>query len=118
MRLYRKATHLTSRQRLALEILHALLPMNDNEISELKLSIQQSKIERAEALTFAEKLREGADLYDESMRWIYLIIKADNPDYSEEQIDQEIERRKRIARRIDDNGLFQPCGVAQLYDED
>ena len=51
------------------------------------------------------------------MRWLTLAIRAENPEFSPEQIDAEIERRKAIIRRIDDNGLYQDCGMAETHDE-
>ncbi len=60
----------------------------------------------------AEKLRMGADLYDEGIRWLRQLIKAENPEFSDEQISQELDRRRAIARRIDDAGRFRP------YNED
>ncbi len=86
------------------------MPTKDPEIAELQISIEQSKLTRAGTLTVAERLRMGADLHDEGMRWMVQIIKAENPDFDEQQIDAEVERRKRIKRRIDDSGLYQSCG--------
>ena len=79
----------------------------DPEIKKLQDSIQRSKVQRAEPLTFGERFRAGADLYDEGMRWMRSMIEAENPDWTAEQVEQEIDRRKRIAKKIDDAGLFQ-----------
>ncbi len=46
-----------------------------------------------------------------------LMIRADNPTYDDEQIDAEIERRKKIVRKIDDCGMYQPCGMAEIDDK-
>ena len=84
--------------------------MNDKLKPTLALqhSIAQSKAVRANELTDAERLRGGADLYDEGMRWLTAAILAENPGFSDAEIDAELERRKAIVRRIDDNGMFKP----------
>ncbi len=88
----------------------------DPEISELQSSIEQSKLTRAETLSVSERLRMGADLYDEGMRWMVQIIKAENPEFDDQQVDAEVERRKRIKRRIDESGRYRPCGKAPPND--
>ena len=94
-----------------------MMTMNEAEIRDLQTSIERSKIDRANSLTFEERLRAGAELYDEGMRWMSLMIRADNPTYDDEQIDAEIERRKKIVRKIDDCGMYQPCGMAEIDDK-
>ena len=81
----------------------------DPEIKKLQDSIQRSKVQRAESLTFEERFRAGADLFDEGMRWMRSMIEAENPDWTAEQVEQEIDRRKRVAKKVDDAGLFQIC---------
>lgn len=54
----------------------------------------------------AEELRMGADLYDEGIRWLRQLFKAVNPELSDEQISQELDRRRAIARKMDDAGRF------------
>ena len=82
----------------------------------LQRSIEKSKIERAHSLSDYERLRGGADLYDEGMQWLTFAIRAENPEFTPEQVDAEIERRKRIVKRIDDAGLFQSCGTVGAND--
>ena len=89
---------------------------SDPEIVELQTSIEQSKLTRAGSLSISEKLRLGADLHDEGMRWMIQFIKAENSEFDELQIDAEIERRKRIKRRIDEAGLYEPCGAVNPDD--
>ena len=76
------------------------------EIKKLQDSIQRSKVQRAEPLTFGERFRAGADLYDEGMRWMRSMIEAENPDWTAEQVEQEIDRRKRIAKKLTMPGCF------------
>ncbi|MCY2962616.1 MAG: hypothetical protein NT069_03015, partial [Planctomycetota bacterium] len=54
----------------------------------------------------AEKFRLGADLYDDGMRWLIQLIKAEQPEWSEPMVDQELERRKAIKRRVEEAGRF------------
>ena len=92
--------------------------MTDPALLALQNSIARSKIDRSQSLTDAERLRAGADWYDEGMRWLTLTIRGENPEFTPEQIDAEIERRKAIVRRIDDNGLYSDCGMAETHDEE
>lgn len=91
---------------------------NDQDSRALQKSLEQSRIDRAASLSDEDKLRGGADLYDEGMRWLMFAIRAENPDFSAEQVDAEIERRKKIVRKIDDSGRYQPCGVAETNGDD
>ena len=86
---------------------------NEPELSDLQKSIQRTKIARATASTSYERLRAGADLYDEGMQWLIFAVRGQNPGFTPEQVDAEIERRKKIIRRIDDNGIYKPCGNAE-----
>lgn len=69
----------------------------------LQAAIDQSIVRRA-----AEKLRMGADLYDDGIRWLRQILKAEDPTLTDEQVDQELDRRRAIVRRIEDAGRFRP----------
>jgi hypothetical protein len=75
---------------------------------QLQASIEQSNLRRAAELSMAEKLKLGADLYDDGIRWLKKIIKAEQPDLSDEQVSEELDRRKAIKRRVEEEGLFQP----------
>ncbi|MCY2976969.1 MAG: hypothetical protein NTW52_20125 [Planctomycetota bacterium] len=82
------------------------------EIRELQASIDQSNLRRAADLSMAEKFKLGADLYDDGIRWLKQIIKAEQPDFTPEQVNQELDRRNAIKRRVEEAGLF------RLYVED
>jgi hypothetical protein len=60
----------------------------------------------------AEKLRLGADLYDDGICWLRQIIKAEQPTLSDDQVDQELDRRKAIKRMVEETGLI------RSYEED
>ncbi len=81
--------------------------MTTQEIRMLQSSIDQSILRRAAELTMADKLRLGADLFDDGIRWLRQIIKAEQPNLSEDQVDQEIDRRRAIKRQVDEQGFFQ-----------
>lgn len=51
----------------------------------------------------------GADLYDEGRWWMTQAVRAEHPEFDDQQVDAEVERRRRIKRRIDDARLFKPC---------
>jgi hypothetical protein len=36
------------------------------------------------------------------------IIKAEQPDLSDEQVSEELDRRRAIKRRVEEEGLFEP----------
>lgn len=80
----------------------------EREIRDLISSIDQSNLRRAAELSMPEKFRLGADLYDEGIRWLKHIIKAEQPSLCDEQVSEELDRRKVIKRRIEEEGLFQP----------
>ena len=81
---------------------------SEREIRELQSSIDQSNLRRAAELSMAEKLKLGADLYDDGIRWLKKIIEAEQPDWSDEQVNEELDRRKAIKRRVEEEGLFRP----------
>ncbi len=78
---------------------------SEREIHELQTSIDQSNLRRAAELSMAEKFKLGADLYDDGIRWLKQIIKAEQPDLSNEQLSHELDRRKAIKRRVEEAGL-------------
>ena len=78
----------------------------------LQAAIDQCIRRRAAELSMAEKLRMGADLYDDGIRWLRHFIKAEDPAVTDEQVDQELDRRRAIVRRIEETGRL------RLYSED
>lgn len=81
---------------------------SEREIRVLQTAIDQSNLRRAADLSMAEKFRLGADLYDNGIRWLKQIIKAEQADWSDEQVNGELDRRKAIKRKVEEAGLFQP----------
>ena len=84
----------------------------EREIRDLQTVIDRSNLRRAADLSIPEKLKLGADLYDDGIRWLKQIIKAEQQDLSDEQVNEELDRRKAIKRRVEEAGLF------RLYVED
>jgi hypothetical protein len=78
----------------------------EQEIRGLQASIDQSNLRRVAGLSMAEKLRLGADLYDDGICWLRQIIKAEQPTLSDDQVDQELDRRKAIKRMVEETGLI------------
>lgn len=88
-----------------------------DEIHRLQAAIDQSNLRRAAQLSMAEKLKLGADLYDDGIRWLKRIIKAEHPNLNDEQVSQELDRRKAIQRRVEEAGLFRPYEEDTLSEE-
>lgn len=82
--------------------------MQQPDLQALQAAIDQSNIRRAAELSMADKLRMGADLYDDGIRLLRQVIKAEQPSFTDEQIDRELDRRRAILRRIEDAGRFRP----------
>lgn len=83
--------------------------VGEAERRELQASIEKSTIRRASLLSMAEKFRLGAGLYDDGMRWLIQLIQAERPVWSELMVDQELEQRKAIKRRVPENGCWRPA---------
>jgi hypothetical protein len=79
---------------------------SEQEIRDLQKSIDQSNISRAAALSMAEKFKLGADLYDDGIRWLKQIIRAEQPNLSEDDVNNELDRRRAIKRQVEESGLF------------
>ncbi len=79
------------------------------DIAKLQASIDQTTIQRAAKLSMAEKLRMGADLYDEGIRWLRQIIKAEQPTWTDSEVEQELDRRRLIKRQLEEARIIRPC---------
>ena len=60
----------------------------------------------------ADKFKLGADFYDDGIRWLKQIVKAERPDYTAEQVNQELDRRRAIKRQVEE------AGIVRQYVED
>lgn len=88
------------------------------EIRQLQKSIDESTVRRAAQLSMPEKFKLGAELYDNGIRWLKQIIKAEQPNLSDEQVNQELDRRRAIMRRVEDAALFRPYDEEALSGDD
>jgi hypothetical protein len=82
----------------------------DDVTSALQKSIFRSKVERARARSPGDKLAEAADLFDETLALMRDAIATDHPEYDMPQVQAEVLRRLRIARRLDEAGWFRSAG--------
>ena len=76
------------------------------EIRAWQRAIDESILRRAARLTMAQKLLMGASLYDEQIRWLIQILKAEHPEWTDVEVRAEIARRKAIQRQVEEAGLF------------
>ncbi len=83
----------------------------DSETKALQASIFLSKVARARQAPESEKLAEGPLLFDQNMAVMRGAIKSQFPDWSDDRIEQEIDRRLRIAKRTSDAGLYRDAGM-------
>lgn len=74
----------------------------------LQVAIDQSNVRRAAELSLTEKFRLGADLYDDGIRWIRKLLIAQKPEWTVEQIELELDRRRLIKRRVEEAGIIRP----------
>lgn len=91
--------------------------VEDYSIRELQASIDESNLRRANEIEMAEKFKLGADLYDDGIRWMKLVVKAEQSDLNAEQIDQELDRRKAIKRQVEEAGLYHPLSEGELIEK-
>jgi hypothetical protein len=62
-------------------------------------------------MSIAERISAGEQLFNDAMEMMRASIRTDHPEYSEEQIDREISRRLRIAKKISDGTIYRDAGV-------
>lgn len=84
----------------------ATIRMNTQDVLNLQIAIDQSNVRRATELSLTEKIRLGADLYDDGIRWMTKLLIAQKPEWTSEQIEAELDRRRMIKRRIDEAGII------------
>jgi hypothetical protein len=77
----------------------------------LQDSVFLTKVARARQTPMAEKILDGPRLFDQSCEIMRGGIRSENPDFTSEQVEQELRRRLAMARRIDDAGLYRDARV-------
>jgi hypothetical protein len=83
----------------------------DEQTRDLQRSIFRSKIAKAKRATMAQNMADGPMLFDQCMRLMRDAIRTDYPEFSDAQIQGEVWRRLRIAKRIDDASVYQDAGT-------
>jgi len=83
----------------------------DPDIKKLQDEIYRSKVLRARRMSIAEKISAGEQLFHDGIEMMRASIRTDHPEYSEEQVDREIDRRFRIAKKISDGNIYRDAGV-------
>lgn len=77
----------------------------------LKNRIFADRVRRARATPIEQKLLEGPQQFDANAQIIKSAIRSQFPDYSEDQTNREYFRRLKIARAIDDSGIYRDAGL-------
>ena len=83
----------------------------DPDIKRLQDEIYRSKVLRARQMSIAEKTALGPRLFDQNMLIMKSSIRSDHPDFSEDQVEEEVARRLAIARKLNDGNLYRDGGV-------
>lgn len=83
----------------------------DDDSTDLQRSIFASKIRRARATPAAQKMADAASLFDDTLVLMRAAIATDHPTFGPDQVEAEVARRLRIARRLDEAGIYQPAGT-------
>ncbi len=77
----------------------------------LQDSVFLTKVARARRTPMAEKISDGPRLFDQSCEIMRGGIRSENPEFTPEQVEQELRRRLAIARKTDEAGLYRDAGV-------
>ena len=82
----------------------------DPEVKSLQDAIFLSKIARARRKPICEKIMEGPRLFDLTCQRMRDGIRHEFPESDDLQVEQELRRRLRIKRKIDEQGFYQDAG--------
>jgi hypothetical protein len=83
----------------------------DPSLRALQDSVFLTKVARARRTSMAEKILDGPRLFDQSCEVMRGGIRSENPEFTPEQVEQELRRRLAIARKIDEAGLYRDAGA-------
>lgn len=83
----------------------------EEQIADLQQSIFRGKVVRARATSSGEKIAEAAVLFDVTLALMRDAIATDNPALAPDEVQAEVRRRLRIARRLDEAGVYRPAGT-------
>ncbi|QDV10991.1 hypothetical protein CA51_08500 [Rosistilla oblonga] len=79
-------------------------------------AVRQTKIERARRMTLDERLAAGAQLYAQQCELVADLIAGLHPDWTTDQVRDEMKRRWKVARERDAKRLYRSGGV-EMQDE-
>jgi hypothetical protein len=82
----------------------------DPETKALQDAIFLSKVARARRTPLSEKIADGPLLFDRNIEIMRSGIRADHPEFSSEQVEKEVSRRLKVARMIDETGIYHDAG--------
>jgi len=71
---------------------------------ELIAAIDRSKVEHARQMTPMQRFRTGPELFDVWRRCVAGWVRSNQPDATEQDVRNEIKRRLRLARKMDELG--------------
>ncbi|MEZ6060441.1 MAG: hypothetical protein R3C19_08775 [Planctomycetaceae bacterium] len=83
----------------------------DPEIKALQHEIFLSKVGQACRTPMSQRLADGAILFDQSMKAMRGAIRSQNPEFTPEQVEREVRRRRRIAKLLSDRDLYVDAGI-------
>ncbi len=78
----------------------------DPKIKALQEEIQSSRVQQARAMDPADKFLEGARLFDYAAAITRDGIRAQNPDFTDEQVHAEFLRRLDLVRERDERDIY------------
>ena len=87
----------------------------DREVKALQDSIFLSKVARARRTPMSEKLADGPLLFDQNIQFMRGVIRSEHSEFTQEQIEREIDRRLRIAKMICSQNIY--CDVEAVDEQ-
>jgi hypothetical protein len=72
-------------------------------LDDLISQLDAEDLEQARRMTPSQKLRAGGDLFDDACRWTLAGIRNQHPEFTPEQVMDELRRRLDVARAAEEN---------------
>lgn len=85
----------------------------DAETQQLMDSIFIGKALRARRRSIGDKILDGPRLFDVCCQLTRSGIRSRFPDYTDEQVEQELRRQLAINRRIHEKGIYHDVGLLE-----
>ena len=87
------------------------MAQGDDETQQLMDEIFTGRILRARKKSASEKMLAGPKLFEEACERMRGGIRSQNPDFTPKQVEDELDRRLKIKRAIDEYGIYQDAGM-------